>query len=114
MRLPPPHPFLAQDTTDLAAFDTDAGLFGGLGQRIQAPLCRPALIARHHCPIPLRHQTTRRGLTGQGDDTTSVGLGQPWLASRTGLNPQSIDALLVETRHMDADGLGWHCKYAAI
>ena len=71
MRLPPPHPFLQQDTADLAAFDADACLFGRLRQRIQAELRRPTLIASHHRPIPLRHQTTRRWLTGQCDDTTA-------------------------------------------
>ena len=33
MRLSPAHPFAQEDTTDLAAFDRDARLFGGLGQR---------------------------------------------------------------------------------
>lgn len=111
MRLPPPHPFLQQDTADLAAFDADACLFGRLRQRIQAPLSRPTLIASHHRPIPLRHQTTRRWLAGQGDDDTSFGFGQPRLASRTWLDPQSLDALLVETRDVNADGLGMAMQF---
>jgi hypothetical protein len=73
VRLAPPHALAQEDGADLAAFDPDAGLFGSLCQRGEAPLSRPALITRHHRPIPLRHQTTRRGLAGQGDDDTSLG-----------------------------------------
>ena len=111
MGLPPPHPFLQQDAADLAAFDADAGLFGRQGKCIQTPLSRPALIARHHRPIPLRHQTTSRGLAGQGDDDTSLGFGQPRFASRTRLNPESLDALLVETGHVNTYGLGMAVQF---
>jgi hypothetical protein len=104
--LPPPHPFAQQDAADLTAFDADAGLFGHQHQCIQAPLRRPALIACYHRPILSRHQATRRRLAGQGDDDTAFGFAQPRLASRTGLHSQTIDALLVETHDVNANGLG--------
>ncbi len=48
---------------------------------------------------------------GKATMTRVFGFGQPRLASRTWLNSQSIDALLIETRNVNADSLGMAVQF---
>ena len=96
MRLSPAHPFAQEDTTDLAAFDRDAHLFGGLGQRIEAPLRRALLIAGHHRPIPLCHQPPWGRLTHQRDDLAVIGGCQSTATSRFRSISQPLNAFRIE------------------
>jgi hypothetical protein len=72
MGVTPAHSFVQINTTDLTAFDDNAGFFGSLGQGIERPLGRALLVPGNHRPIGLCREVSWWCLRGQGKDAAAL------------------------------------------
>ena len=115
MCLSPSDSFPPQNAADLTAFDRDAGLLSRLCQRVETPLGRALLVAGHHRPVPLRHQSSRSWLAHRRDELAVILNRQAARPPRLGpiaqpFNPFGIEAVqpsshgLRTTPHLLGDG----------
>src|SRR5260370_30103397 len=92
----PAHPVAPEDAPPLAARHLDAARVGGVRQRSERPLGLRVGIGCLQLAGPFVGRLAGGGPLHQRADRAALTLGEPWRATRTGLDAQAVDSPVSE------------------